>query len=395
MTDVRSATVPSPAAELVVSLLAGDPSPDPSCDRDDVRTLLLRTGLDGLAVALHRDTPFLPRSLARALEPRYLATSLHSTLTLESARRARRLLSGAGIDVLLYKGAALLDAGVHPDPGGRRMDDADLLVHPERADEAVRVLAESGYEPWEPWEPGRLRWLDSVTLTDGHAPSAAEDVTVDLHWRLQYRSLRLGEAGEPESEPDPLWDGADRDRGVPADGPHLVVVAEHLLKHLRVRAHLPGLADLVRLSDRIDDWDAVLARLERRRDAQAFGLLFAVLREDLGAAVPESATRLGGDGWPRRWMRSLLEPVRLVRRVGPADGRARGLLFRWLLGGSLRQAFADVVRTGLPGARWLRARYGSPTVPTPGLLVRYWGDLLRWMAHRGRSPVAPNQGAVE
>lgn len=41
-----------------------------------------------------------------------------------------------------------------------------------------------------------------------------------------------------------LWDGADLEAGLPSEEPHLLLLAEHFLKHLRVVAHVRVLGDL-------------------------------------------------------------------------------------------------------------------------------------------------------
>lgn len=380
-----------PEAEFVLSLVRSRPRVPAGIDWDEAVRLLRLRGLDGLAMSAHRSRELLPRRVARALEPAYRMTALHTTLTVESARRARAALSSAGIPSLLYKGAALLEDGTYSDPGARRMDDADLLVSPERADEAVRQLRESGFEPWSPWEPDRVRWLDSVCLTDRRAPAEPREVTLDLHWRVRYGSIRFGEAAGAE----PLWEGASPEPGLPAPGPHLLVLAEHVLKHFRVLVHFPGLADLVRVCGRVREWDPVLDRARRHRAAPALGVLLGFLAEEVGAPLPAEALRVGGDGRSGRLARRLLDPVRLVREGSPVEGRVKGLLLRWILAGSARAVAGDLLRTVFPGAGWLRARYGDDRTPIVRLRLRYWRDLLRWATHRGRSPVSPNQEFFE
>lgn len=394
MSQLRSPAAPStslqredPGVGFLLSLVGGRPRVPPGIDWNDAVDLLRSHGLEGLAVAAHRERELLPPEVVASLEPAYRVTGLHSTLSLEAARRARGALAGAGIAALLYKGAALLEDGTYADPGARRMDDADLLIPPGRADGAVRCLREAGFETWSPWEPARVRWLDSVTLTDVEAPPGVREVSVDLHWRVRYGSVRFGEARGLEL----LWEGADAERGLPAPGPHLLVVMEHFLKHLRILVHFPGLADLVRICRRTEDWSWVLERARRHPSARAYGVVFEFLHRELGASVPDAALELGGGPWSRRLSRRALEPRRLVRAGAPAGGRIRGLLFRWLLRGSSLDAAGEVVRTALPGPGWLRARYGSPEASLARLYLRYWREVIGWAAGRGPSPVSPNQ----
>lgn len=398
MPQLRAAPAPSveigvsdPEAALILSLVGDRPRAPAGIDWEEAVGLLRAHGLEGLAAAAHRRAGLLPDRVAAELEPAYRLTGLRSTLTLEAARRARSALADAGIPSLLYKGAALLEDGTYPDPGGRRMDDADLVIPPERADEAVGRLQRAGFEPWSPWIGERVRWLDSVCLTDREAPPGTDEITVDLHWRVRYGRMRYGEA----TGPDVLWEDADLEGGLPAPGPHFLVLAEHLLKHLHVLVHFPGLADLARLSRRLEEWEWVADRAARHPSARAFGVLFGFLGRELGAPVPAEAGELGGGSWTRRLSRRALDPAALVRSGSPAGGRIRGLLFRWLLAGSPVSALGEVLRTTLPGSRWLRARYGTADGWLPGLYVRYWRDVLRWATGRGRSPVSPNQEFFE
>lgn len=386
-----------PTVRLVVDLVAGRTPATRDVDWQRATDLLAAVGLDALAVAVHRSTPYLPRTVAEAMEPSYLTTALHTRLTLEAARRAREALEGAGVPSLLYKGAALVEAGVYADPGARAMDDADLLVPPHRAEEAVRALRAAGFEPWTGWSPETVEWLDSATFADGRTPSGPE-VAVDLHWRLGYGGLRYGGRGGEDTSG--LWQDADGARGLPAPGAHLVVIVEHLLKHLHVRFHLPGLADVVRLSRDIDDWSPVRRRLEERPAGRSVARILDAARRGFDAAVPDGCTAGAGSG-PGAWAsRRLLAPETLVARAAGRSGRLRGLLYRWLLSGSPAAALEEIRATLVPGGSWLRARYAATSgaggdEPTRRLLFRYWGEVVRWLAGRGVSPVSPNQELEE
>ncbi len=76
----------------------------------------------------------------QALEAEYLGTALHSALVVESARRARRTLTEAGIPSLTFKGAALLQDGTYPESGVRELRVRFVFG------EAVAEIAVSGPE---------------------------------------------------------------------------------------------------------------------------------------------------------------------------------------------------------------------------------------------------------
>ena len=367
--------------EFVVSLLG---LKAPARPADELRALeaLRFHGLEGLAVARDREVGgrLLSSSLRSELEPAYRLQGLATALAVESGERARSVLRSAGISALLFKGAALVRDGTYVDPGARRMDDADLLVRSGEAARAVEALVEAGFAPVTGWDVGRTGWVDAVTLHDLMAPSGSA-VAVDVHWRTEYGRLRFG--GRAESL---LWEGADLEAGLPAPEAQLIVVGEHLLKHLRYKVHLAAYGDIARVAARVRDWDRVEGRLRRSRLARALRGLLRVATDELGAPIPPGLA--AGRGRAGR----SLSPRRLVGRRRPVEGRLAGLLHRWRLLGSPARVAADVLEAAFPPAGWLRARYGAGG---PRARLRYCSDVLRWAAYRARSPASPNQELFE
>ncbi len=363
---------------FVVSLLGlGPPSVPDSWD--EAERLLRFHSLEGLAWARDRevDRAFLPESLRARLETVYRTQALETTLVLESAERARDALGRAGVDSLLFKGAALVADGTYGDPGARRMDDADVLVRTDEAERAVDALVGAGFRPVTGWSPDRTAWLDALTLHDGAAPEGAT-VAIDLHWRTDYDRLRFGGAASSF-----LWRGADLVTGRPRTEEHLVLVAEHLLKHLRFKVHLTGWGDLARLAGQVADWNRVEALAARSRLERGIRALTAVLDAELGAGVP---ARLRAGATPA--LVRLLAPSSLVGRVRPVEGRLAGIVHRWRLLGTPGRVAADAADAAFPSGAWLRGRYGRGGVVGWG---RYVADVLRWVVYRGRSPASPNQ----
>ena len=384
-------TSPDPrGVRLVVRSLGTGPLPPDSADWSLALPLFVFHRLEGLALARAAATGGrLPADVRAALEPAARRGALETTLAVEAARKARGALEGAGVRSLLIKGAALVEAGVYEEPGARRMDDADLVVRPEAAAAAIAALQAAGFVPWSPWTPSRTRWLDSATLSDPSAPPGLP-VAIDLHWRVAYGGLRFG-AGP---EDDLVWRGASPAAGIPSHEAHLLIVAEHLLKHLRSQVHLAAYADLVRLAGRVEAWDDVVAWARRRPLARGVGALLATLRDELDAPVPEGvpealAGRRAGALPP------VLRPSSFLGRESPVDGRAAGLLLRWRLLGGPAAVLRDMAHAALPSRAWLRARYGEEARTTPGRWLRYVGDVARWITGRARSPASPNQELLD
>jgi hypothetical protein len=368
--------------EFVIDLL-GVRQPDPAANPLEAMRLVRFHGLEGLCVARSRESgrALLPDDMMAVLEPTYRMQALTTTLTLESAHRARALLAAERIDSLLFKGAALVADGTYSDPGARRMDDADLLVGRAHASRAVETLLDGGFLPATGWDSSALGWADAVALHDGDAPAGTSSA-LDLHWRTDYDRLRFG--GNRES---PLWEGADLEAGLPSAEAHLVLTAEHLLKHLRFKIHVAAFGDLARLAGRVQRWDRVEALTARSRLTGGITALLYVIAQDLGAAVPATRRRTSAAG-----LRQLLSPRSLIGRVRPVQGRARGILSRWRLLGSPARIWEDMIDAALPPREWLSARYGHTGFLAWG---RYASDVARWAAYRGRSPASPNQSLFD
>ncbi len=313
------------------------------------------------------------RKRGERLEAAYRRSALAGTLLLERLDTVLHGLTERGVRALCFKGGGLLKAGLYADPGLRPLGDLDLLVRPEKAPEAVEILEEMGFVPWAAWHPERVQWADSLTLSR-ESPGLSD--TVDLHWRTEFGRLRFGTGGSP------LWCAAAWEQGIPDEAPHLLVVIEHILKHLRSGPHVLGLLDCLCLVPRVN-WARFVGLARGRRTQTAVGIFLRALGEELGASVPEEVVRALVR--PGDWG-SLLErrvrPSRLL--VTPPAGALVGV-GRWaLLSGSLTRAWRDLRDEALPDVRWLRARYGQGGLGRHRL--RYLRDCMRW-ASGGGSPL--------
>lgn len=396
----------NPTERFVLSLLGPFPERPAGVDWGRAGELLRFHRLGPLAVAEDRAAggALLPEGLRESLDPAYRTVSLTNTLLMEAAGRARTALREAGIPVVIFKGGALLESGAYDDAGARPMDDVDLLVPPERAADAARILEASGFAPWEEWSSEKTRWVDAAAFTARESP-AGIPLDLDLHWRTEYGGLRFGDPGGGSL----LWERRDEETGLPAPEAHLVVIVEHVLKHLRYLVHFPGLADATRVAGRVDDWDRVVELVAGRRASAGIGIVVGVVAEELSGPIPTTVARRLRPGTPSGALaRKVLEPRRLLGRLQPLPGRAGGLVLRALLAGSARRALAELAGAAFPDEGWLRARYaaGAGAGPDGGeargdgsdapaglwrLRLRYVGDALRWLGYRGRSPASPNQ----
>ena len=330
--------------------------------------------------------------LVAHLDASHRRTQLHTLATAEAGHAARAVLSDAGVESVLFKGAALVAQGAYSDPGERPMDDADVLIRRSAFDAASRALIKAGWRPWSEPHSDRPAWSDSLSFSAPRGTAfGPRAVSLDLHWRTEFGALRFGAGGSF------LWEAADLKQGRPEPGRHLVVVAEHFLKHLRVKPHLLAYADLVRLCSAGPDWDAVERRAAQSWWAPAIGLVLTTLQRDLGAPVPKGlAERLLAHRPGIKRHQDQVRPAAIVQRVLRANtmassdsdaNRADGLRARWALRPGFKGVLDDLVSVGFPPDAWLRARYGEAS--SWALRWRHARAVTAWVQGRGGSPLSP------
>ncbi len=361
--------------------LVGLDVPEPPSDPEEAGRLIRWYGLEGLAVSRHRaEGPFLSSELSAELEPAYHVRGLATTLILESAHRAISALDSSGLSPVLFKGAALVGSGIYADAGARRMDDADLVVPFVEGPAAVAALIAAGFRPLREWSPSTTGWSDALTLHDTSGP-AGSPCAIDLHWSTAYDRLRFGGGTDSILVERPTGHRAEPEA-------HLVVTAEHLLKHLRFRVHLAAYADLARLATAVGDWDRVGDLVGRSRFERGIRAVLEVTRTRLGASVPAHVLGPGVGS-----LADTLAPSTLVKRSAlGAGGRLAGIAHRWRLLGRPSHIARDVKDAAFPPDAWLNARYGRGG---PMAWMQYVTDVLKWATYRGRSPASPNQHLFE
>jgi len=110
--------------------------------------------------------------------------------TIEAARRGLAALERGGMEVLVFKGMAMIEA--YGSPGARMMADADLLVRPQEFARAGEALVAEGFHPDPPirtlraGEKGRAFLNASGQCLDLHAFAMTEgldDGCDDGFWR--------------------------------------------------------------------------------------------------------------------------------------------------------------------------------------------------------------------
>ena len=213
--------------------------------------------------------------------------------------------AGAGIKVVLLKGAATFSDDLYGGIGGRTMLDLDLLVGPEKIPEARALLVAAGYE--EVTNEGRV--FAGIPTDHRHAHingyrKPGTPVLVELHYNIAYGqggrilSAELGWRHTTEGNVN----------GVPA----LVLEPTRRLLHTTVHGLIPScdyikgeirlwhLLEFAWLAKRYDkeiDWQAWLGAAEKEGCTTAFLAWLLLAHELLGMPLPDGVVTIGF--WPR------------------------------------------------------------------------------------------------
>ena len=97
-----------------------------------------------LLPALKRHADIVPRQVIAELHEQALAGAAQSLRQIAELRRLAELFADAGIRMLTLKGV-VLSVQLYGDAGPRMPGDIDLLIDPERADDADALLIDTGY----------------------------------------------------------------------------------------------------------------------------------------------------------------------------------------------------------------------------------------------------------
>jgi hypothetical protein len=245
------------------------------------------------------------RALRERLTPFVRSQVLEDSLTHLELQRVLRSLAEAGIDSMLFKGAALAYSH-YAEPWLRSRSDTDILVREQDVPRAGNILRSLGYQQGHCLTGKLVSQQMAYIRTD---PSGARH-SLDVHWRLFNRPDLADLVGFDElfesSAPIPALD-----RGARALGPvhALWLAAVHWVAHHQNRPRLIWMYDIHALimgMDELAEW----VRLARRTKVSAIcnttlcavqGLLAAPVPDwvlsELSAAGPEPSAAYLGPRW--------------------------------------------------------------------------------------------------
>ena len=197
-------------------------------------------------------------------------------------------LATHGVHPIVLKGGAMLSTTAFDDLSARWLSDIDILIAPDEAATAVRVLTELGLHRWPARVPDRI--IHAVM----HAASyAGNGLNLDVHWTLLHNTRCLPE------------DRALRSRTTNARlGPLHVRVPDRtdLLLHTLAHGELPDLRWLVDASHLLDP------RLAANSGSHSF---------DDGTTV--DIERLARTASRRRYLTRVTENVEVLGAVLPGE----------------------------------------------------------------------------
>ena len=130
------------------------------------------------SLCLSKASATMPEDLRAWMEERRRKTIYDNMLLMAQARPLLGLMRERGIVPILLKGCALMGR-VYRHPGARSLTDIDLLVRPEQADEAYRLIEDGGLRS----EPGSQR----APRRAAFVRNGPDQAGVDIHWDLSQR----------------------------------------------------------------------------------------------------------------------------------------------------------------------------------------------------------------
>lgn len=279
----------------------------------------------------HDFLDLLPNLIKRQLHSNCLENRLRNQLLKTELETLLFQFRQAGIEVVLLKGAACFADDLYSFAGARTMLDLDLLVRPEKINEACSLLAGKGYEEI----PDEGKSFIGIPTDQRHAHingyrKPGTPVLVELHFNIAYgqggRILSAEEGWRYTTEIEV--------NGVPA----LILNPTYRLLHNTVHGlipscdyikgrirlwHLLEFAYLVKRYHNEIDWQAWLNAAAREKQTTAFLAWLLLANKLLAVPLPE-AISLGL--WPR------LQSLRLQSATLSQDwgsGKALGVRLSW------------------------------------------------------------------
>jgi len=228
----------------------------------------------------------IPPGTAKFLSRIFAETSLVNRHLLETLADLDKMLSERGLQVIVFKGMALLQKA-YRNPALRPMEDIDLIVQPEQTAPLKEALGEMGFVQKRLYPDGFLKGILAIDVHRSFISSerigSREDI-LDVQWDEVWKNTI------PMGKSLSLLGLAFNDQ--------MVALSYHLLKHRYGRLiWLADVAETIEAYSSILDWKDLTAYCRRIRADRI--VLYALLMTQnlLGCEVPEKVLiGLGRDG---------------------------------------------------------------------------------------------------
>lgn len=233
----------------------------------------------------------LPGFVQQALSDDFQRFSVRAYLLDAELAAVSAALAGAGVDVLLLKGAAL-GRTVYASTAERPAGDLDLLIRSEQVERARQALHDLGYRA------GGLYWLPRwqrryrAELAMLRQAEDGSHILVELHWALVEAPFYIDQIPLDEiwqaAHPAPQLAGA----WLPDPATLLIHCCAHLALHHSQDMRLFWLLDVDRLARwPALDWQTTLAQAERWRLDLAVSRVVQQAAACFGTPLPPAVTQ--------------------------------------------------------------------------------------------------------
>jgi hypothetical protein len=245
-----------------------------------LRQALVHTVAPLVYYTLRDDRDILPDRVREELRIAYYQASASNALLYEELADILRAFHGAGIPVILLKGAALAQ-GTYGNVALRPMSDLDILVRDEAMLRAEGLLAQRGYAVLKGAHSGLRHMTFKNTARSTHT-------LVEIHSHVVSSPYYRQAMPEQWLWQDPAALAID---GVPALtlSPEATIVHSclHFLDHIAVQGTLLWLCDIAEVVQRKNvDWDRLTRATGEFRIVLPVRSLLETCQETLGLSLP-------------------------------------------------------------------------------------------------------------
>lgn len=328
--------------------------------------------LIGAGVAVSGVRP--PTDVQAALRKAFYSSELRSDRAWEQMAPLLAAFRERGIGLIALKGAALA-ARYYRSPGLRPFGDIDLLVQPERRDEAAALLRGLGYANFESQDERTLEWSRGYHYHWSFMPERG--FFAELHWRLMPPEAGVSLDYEGLWKRSQTFNSPAGSVGVLSPEDDLIYLSLHIAKH-KMAIPLRNLVDIAALLRRSSDldWEAIARRAEPWGAASSVAATLGTVAHLGLVELPAKAHDYVCAAGPRMDFAKLANYAVHWNEVALPMG-----LIDIITAGSWKKSAVCLRKTFLPRYETLYGEHLAATRGTPVLQKRSSAYFLRYGAH--------------